>query len=197
MSSGGTTLGEEFGSPREAYASAGSATAPRARRIREACRAGGRHMSGMQPPRPRTALCDRPNQPAEAAAGAPEGVSREDRITAELMGSSRSSSRIDRSRRPARRRPAASDERAGAAAYIDVEATSRTVEALLERGEGADLVHAANDTAAGEGQRITGPRPVPPEAHRAMYDLHPAAQISKALAKRHCAVTPWNCVGPL
>ena len=72
-----------------------------------------------------------------------------------------------------------------AAPYIDVKASARPVQAFLEGGEGADLVHAPDHSATSQGKGIPGSRPWPPEPHRPMYELHPGRQISKGLANRH------------
>ena len=61
-------------------------------------------------------------------------------------------------------------DRARAAANVDVEA-ARAVEPLLDRGDHADLVHAADDTAARQGQRVAL-TPRPPPFHHALEEVH-------------------------
>src|SRR5205814_3613832 len=71
------------------------------------------------------------------------------------------------------------DDGAGAAADVDVEAAARAIEPLFERRQGANLIHAADDTAAGKGQRVTRPLSGPPSPEGPMYELHLASHQSK------------------
>src|SRR5262249_9634199 len=65
----------------------------------------------------------------------------------------------------------AGDHGAGAAANVDVEVTD-TVEPLLDRGDDADLVHPADDAAAGQSQSVAGPPRGPPASDYASEDVH-------------------------
>ena len=79
--------------------------------------------------------------------------------------------------------------RPGAAAHVDVEGRLPAGQPLLEGGQGADLVHPANDAPARQRQRVAGARPLLPEAHGAMYDLHLISWKARALP-RHASAEP-------
>jgi len=66
-------------------------------------------------------------------------------------------------------------DRARAAADVDVEAAG-AVEPLLDRGDHADLVHTADDTAARQRQRVAL-TPRPPPFHHALEEVHDSRLI--------------------
>src|SRR5438445_949842 len=109
------------------------------------------------------ALAEGPDQPAETAAGAAEGVAGEhgvatevDRVVQVLVEDLVDLAGAD----PARQERG--DHGAGAAADVDVEASAGAVEPLLQGRQRSDLVHAADDPPTGQGQRVTRPRLGPP-----------------------------------
>src|SRR5262245_53403632 len=62
--------------------------------------------------------------------------------------------------------------RARAAPHVDVEAAAGAVETLLERGQSAHFVHAADYPSTGQGEPEPRTSTRPPAGEGALYDLH-------------------------
>src|SRR5262245_7099442 len=80
------------------------------------------------------------------------------------------------------------DDRAGAATHVNVEIPG-AVEPLLERGDDADLVHAADDAATRESQCVAWPFR-PPAPDHASQDFHRRLNCSNVVSNRVASRPP-------
>ena len=149
----------------------------------------GQHVGDGAPDRGHRVLAERPHHPPEAARGLPERVRREHGAPAEVQGivevliedpvQVAGPHAVGEERR---------DDRSGAAADVDVEATAFTVEPLFERGQRSDLVHAADDTPTAQGEGNPRRHPQAPREPPAWRVAHPQSYQAAERTDRRPAV---------